>query len=105
MFDRVGHVVRNEMVGIPKLVMSGDNWYKRYGNCIAHMPGENLNYLPLSNVSSRIVAGNVKQTIIHSEHSHFIKRHYHTKVDSVSQASDKAMRHHKGTSKSSDKSI
>ena len=78
MFDRVYHVIHNETVGIPKLIMSGDNWYKRYGSSIAHMPGTSTNYLPLSNVTS-VIGPNPRQTIINHDHSHYIRRHYHVR--------------------------
>ena len=60
--------------------MSGDDWGKRYGTNIAHVPGTSTLYLPFSNISySPVGATNVvdKKMKIKHEHSHDIRRFYH----------------------------
>ena len=79
MFDRTAHAVRNETVGIPRLIMEGRDWNVRYGKIVAHEPGKDTRYLPFSNIPYAIPgASNVvdKKAKIKHEHSHQIQRRF-----------------------------
>jgi hypothetical protein len=79
MFDRTAHVVRNETVGIPRLIMEGRDWNFRYGQIIAHEPGADTRYLPFSNIPYAVPGASNsvdKKAKIKHEHSHKIQRRF-----------------------------
>lgn len=95
MFDRASHLLKNESVGIPRVVMSLEKWGERYADPIAHVPGTPVNRYRHSNISNVDSEDKKKRVKMHA-HTHSIKRMYNPNTGSNHKKKHKGANLHHG---------